>query len=245
MKTKGIFKVLWVWLICSICLGSEENVLKSTIKKSEVYFGGRTTIGTPIRYPFLCYMLLTKHKELLLLKRNIAAFGYRCQWAISANTAKGLMIKVEVLNRLADRVNTSIVYTQVFHKSGYLVKTPFWKNITMLLRHRYSHVWFMDADIQFVSHKYIEAIETDWLCGSVTGVPPLISQPTIRNDGELQDYPQVNYYSHYRDSHISTIGTYVVENQVVLADMNYLYWLFSEIIEPYFEPIPEYKMSGK
>lgn len=222
----------------------EKKVKKSTHQKADLYFGGRETVGTPVRYPFLCYMLLTKKKEYNILRENIANFENRCEWAITANIAHGLEFNKSELASFASSHKTKMVSIEIVSTRGYMVKTMLWKNITTRLHGEYSHVWFIDADIQFLSSKGIDDIHTDWLCGSVTGFPPLISQPMVSSKGDKQDYAQLNYFSQYGKIPLSTLESAVVENQIVLADMNFLYWLFTEVVEPYFEDIYEYQVTG-
>ena len=225
--------------------GKEVEVIRSTQSRAERYFGGRTTVGTPRRDPWLCYVLLSRMKEYALLRHNMEVFGPRCHWAITANLARDLVLNSTELHGFAARLDTKVVHEDYLTTTSYLVKTSLWKGVVLKLHKSYSHVWLMDADIKFADRARLDQIEDEWFCGSVSGSPPLISQPTVAqsNARQQQDYLQVNYFREYEDSPLSTMGTTVVENQIVLADMGFLYWLFLEVIEPYFEKLEEYSIT--
>lgn len=224
---------------------AEDAVVQSTRRRADVYFGGRLSVGSSRREPMLCYVLLSTKKEYVLLTNNMIVFGPRCHWAITANLARDLVVNSTQLHKLAAQHDTAIVHEDYLTTSSYLVKTNLWKGVVLKLHGSYSHVWLMDADIKFADRDRLAQIEDEWFCGSVSGAPPLISQPTVtQSSAARQDYVQVNYFRQYKASPLSTMGTTIVENQIVLADMGFLYWMFREVIEPYFEKLEEYSITG-
>ena len=224
--------------------GAENAVIRSTISRMDRYYEGRNSVGKEPIYPFLCYSLLSKQTEFSILLHNIAVFGARCQWALTFSVAGDLVVDESLLESVTKTSKTKIIQKKSLN-AGRLIKTIMWKQLVLSKHLSYSHMWMIDADIQF-SVEQLKLYLYAWRCGSVAGSPPLISQPTVKPgpDAAPQDYLEVNHDDQYDESSVSSIGSSIVENQVVLADMGFLFWYYREVIIPFFERIKSYNESG-
>lgn len=202
-------------------------------------------MGRQPALPFLCYSLLSKQTEYSILLSNIAVFGHRCEWVLTYKVSGSFRPNTSEVISVGLRHGSKIIQQNLVD-TGRLMKTFAWKDVVLSFALQYSHMWLIDADIEFKSSNELDNYITSWFCGSVAGFPPLISQPTVRAapGAARQDYLEVNHYSVYSRSGLSTIKSKVVENQVVLADMSFLNWYYQEVIGPYFEKIRSFNNTG-